>query len=465
MTEMYVETVVGPVPASWEIKRLETISEFITKGGTPTTYGFAWAAEADGIPFFRSECVTDAGFNPKGMNYIQVEAHLQMSRSEVKPGDLLMTITGNVGRVAKASEKYETANINQHIARVRILEERGASAQYVYHCLRHDGYATHYRAILTGQAYPQISLQQVRETPIALPPFVEQEKIAAILSSVDAKLDVVDCQVEATQALKRGLMQTLFSRGFGMRDEDERWVPHAQFKDSEFGHIPATWNIRTLESTSAFITKGGTPTTYGFDWATSESGIPFFRSECVTDNGFNPKGMNFIRAEAHQQMIRSQVEPGDVLMTITGNIGRVARASADYPIANINQHIARIRIKDDYDAEYVYQCLKQDFYAKYYGAILTGQAYPQISLKQVRETPIPCPPISEQRHIAKILTDCDLKIANLRLKHSAYQGLNRLRKYTPPKATSIALRGYRRAIFCITKFQRESSLFFDSLRP
>ncbi|MFG9220245.1 hypothetical protein ACEPYA_14890, partial [Pseudomonas aeruginosa] len=119
MTGVRKETVIGHVPASWDIKSLAEVSDFITKGGTPTTYGFDWADESNGIPFFRSECVTDEGFNPKGMNFIPAEAHHQMSRSEIKPGDLLMTITGNVGRVAKAPERFPAANINQHIARIR----------------------------------------------------------------------------------------------------------------------------------------------------------------------------------------------------------------------------------------------------------------------------------------------------------------------------------------------------------
>lgn len=424
MTMGRAESVIGLVPDSWTTRTLEEVSEFITKGGTPTTYGFDWASPTDGVPFFRSECVTDYGFNPKGMNYIHEQAHQQMRRSEIKPGDLLMTITGNIGRVALAPSAFETANINQHIARIRILVDAGAIASYVYHCLKHERYATFYRAILTGQAYSQISLQQVRETPVALPPLPEQQKISAILTGMDDKLDVIARQIEASQTLKQGLMQILFSRGFGTQDADGRWVPHAEFKDSELGAIPQAWRVCQLEDISEFITKGGTPTTYGFDWVKPEEGIPFFRSECVTDQGFNSKGMTFIHHEAHRQMARSEVRPGDVLMTITGNIGRVARAPSEYATANINQHIARIRINAG-DAEYAYQCLQQDSYVKHYGAILTGQAYPQISLKQVRETPIVLPPLLEQKQIARVLADADSKTALLGRKLTTLQTLKR----------------------------------------
>ncbi|MBH3441883.1 restriction endonuclease subunit S [Pseudomonas luteola] len=268
MTDVCKEAVVGNVPASWEIKLLAEVSAFITKGGTPTTYGFNWADESSGIPFFRSECVTDEGFNPKGMNFIPAEAHQQMSRSEVKPGDLLMTITGNIGRVAKATERFPTANINQHIARIRVLNGTGADPDFVYQCLKHQAYATYYRAILTGQAYPQISLEQVRGTPVAFPPLPEQKGIAAILTEVDNKIDVIARQIEATLTLKRGLTQTLFSRGVGTRYGDNRWMPHAKFKDSELGKIPEAWEVVPLGGLIQKLMdfRGRTPKKLGMDW-------------------------------------------------------------------------------------------------------------------------------------------------------------------------------------------------------
>jgi type I restriction enzyme, S subunit len=49
------------------------------------------------------------------------------------------------------------------------------------------------------------------------------------------------------------------------------------YKQTESGVFPLDWNHETLENLSAFITKGSTPTTYGFKW--EQSGILFLRSE------------------------------------------------------------------------------------------------------------------------------------------------------------------------------------------
>lgn len=420
MTDKHVETVVGHVPASWRIKRLEMISEFITKGGTPTTYGFEWADESDGIPFFRSECVTDAGFNPKGMNYIPVKAHLQMSRSEVKPGDLLMTITGNIGRVAKASDKYKTANINQHIARIRILEEAGVSAQYVYHCLKHDGYAAHYRAILTGQAYPQISLQQVRETPIALPNFAEQQKIAAILTAVDDKLHVISRQIDVTQTLKRGLMQTLFNRGFGIQDATGCWMPHTEFKDSELGNIPMGWAIRTLESV-ATVERGKFSARPRNDPKFFENGnIPFVQTgDIASSSRYVRQASQYLNAAGLG--VSKQFPAETIFITIAANIGDVAIAKIAMACPD---SLVGIRTTDvACDNTWLYYMLADN--KAYFDSQSTQNAQKNINLQVLKPFTFAMPTVKEQQHIAGILSALDDKLDRLTSRHIHCQDLKR----------------------------------------
>lgn len=54
-------------------------------------------------------------------------------------------------------------------------------------------------------------------------------------------------------------------------------IPKLRFKDDNGNDFPA-WNTTVrLEEISAFITKGATPTTYGFEWQVK--GIHFFRNK------------------------------------------------------------------------------------------------------------------------------------------------------------------------------------------
>lgn len=422
MTGVLKEAVVGHVPACWDIKPLSEVSDFITKGGTPTTYGFDWADESNGIPFFRSECVTDEGFNPKGMNFIPVEAHNQMSRSEVKPGDLLMTITGNVGRVAKASERFSTANINQHIARIRVLSDACADSDFVYQCLKHQAYATYYRAILTGQAYPQISLEQVRGTPVAFPPLPEQKKIAAILSAVDDKLDVITRQIEATRTLKQGLMQILFSRGVGIQDTNGRWLPHTEFKASELGEIPADWTVATVGEVCEV--KGGKRLPKGETLTEENTGYPYIRVTDMFMGGVDPTGILYVPSHVQASIARYTISKDDIFISVAGTLGLVGIVPEELDGANLTENadkLTDIKINRDYLFYYLCSDAIQDLIARE----ATSNAQPKLALTRIREFSFPLPPDEEQARIATILVSVDGKLRLLSTKRESYVSLKR----------------------------------------
>lgn len=204
----YKQTEVGEIPEDWVLTPLEKISAFITKGSTPTTYGFNWVQ--NGVLFLRSECVSENGLDLSQSMFISYKAHAVFNRSELRSGDILITITGNVGRVVYLGTDFSVGNMNQHIARVRIISDSVHSG-FVYHFLTQSSVRKAFNAITTGQAYPQISLKQVRNTVVPLPSLPEQRAIATVLSDMDAEIAALETRLAKTQALKRGMMQELLT--------------------------------------------------------------------------------------------------------------------------------------------------------------------------------------------------------------------------------------------------------------
>lgn len=192
----------------WKSAPLSQISEFITKGATPTTYGFGW--QSDGILFLRSECVAQDGLDLSQSMFISEEANRVLRRSEVRSGDILMTITGNVGRVVLLRLSVPSANINQHIARIRIRAE-SAFAPFIFHHLTQRCVREHFCSIVTGQAYPQISLKQVRDAAIPLPSLPEQMAIASVLTDMDDDIELIEEKLEKVKQVKGGMMQQLLT--------------------------------------------------------------------------------------------------------------------------------------------------------------------------------------------------------------------------------------------------------------
>jgi type I restriction enzyme S subunit len=137
----YMQTEAGVMPEVWERKPISSFSSFVTKGATPTTYGFKW--EDKGVLFLRSECVSAAGLDLTQSMFISDAAHAALIRGEVRSGDILITITGNVGRVVQLRPDFGYANINQHIARIRV-KDPGVLSDFVYHWLSQPSVRTYY---------------------------------------------------------------------------------------------------------------------------------------------------------------------------------------------------------------------------------------------------------------------------------------------------------------------------------
>lgn len=171
------------------------------------------------------------------------------------------------------------------------------------------------------------------------------------------------------------------------------------------------WEQRKLSELSDFITKGATPTTYGYDW--QESGIPFFRNDAIKDNQFIYGDFSYISEEANEALQRSEIHGDDILVAITGDIGKAGIVPKSIEKGNINQHTARVRIVKDAIPYFVYQSLITDEQQKKYQLIKTGLSMPQLSLQQIRDTIVLCPSVEEQLMIG----ECFINLDNLITLH------------------------------------------------
>ncbi len=408
MMEGYKDSPLGMIPNDWEIVTLGEIGNTFNglTGKTKVDFG-------SGKPYITYMNIFS---NPKLKNdFVDfVEIGEIENQNSVQYGDIFFTTSSEtvdeVGFSSVLLDKVEECYLNSFCFGFRMKDFQSLLPEYAVYLLRGEKSRKIISVLAQGSTRFNLSkINLLKKLYLSLPPLPEQQKIAEILSTVDAKIEVIDQQITETQALKKGLMQRLLTKGIG----------HTEFKDSALGEIPKSWEVSSLESHSAFITKGSTPTTYGFHW--EETGVQFLRSECVSPNGFILSGAMFISEEANNAMERSKIKGGDILMTITGNVGRVCIYPTEYLTGNINQHIARIRITDKLiSSQFIFQFLSQSTQIQEYLKITTGQAYPQLSLKQVRETKIPIPPLKEQTKIAEILSSVDDKLEVLSEKKTHY---------------------------------------------
>ena len=105
-----------------KIEKVKDISQLITKGTTPTTLGKNYLKE--GIRFLRVQNLFNGKVNyfPDDL-FIDDETDKLLSRSRIKPGDVLVSIAGTIGTSAIVEDSCGLLNCNQAVAIIRLEDQ------------------------------------------------------------------------------------------------------------------------------------------------------------------------------------------------------------------------------------------------------------------------------------------------------------------------------------------------------
>lgn len=185
--------------------------------------------------------------------------------------------------------------------------------------------------------------------------------------------------------------------------------------------VPDGWRAERLGDVSYLITKGTTPKTY------TNEGVNFIKVESISTNRtLIMDKFSKVDLETHNLQKRSQLESGDILFSIAGSLGRIGVVRSEHLPANINQALALIRLKDgDIDNAYCIQQLSASRVQSELKNLQTVGAQPNLSLQQVSDLLINCPPLPEQKKIASILTSVDEVIENTQKQIDKLQDLKK----------------------------------------
>lgn len=178
------------------MQRLKNLSVFVTSGSR----GWAEYYADDGATFVRIGNLQRNSINPdlNDIQYVRVPLGAEGERTRIQEGDVLISITADLGSVAAASPVLKDAYVSQHVALVRLNE--GVEARWLAYSVMGDLAKSHFKMASYGGTKVQLSLEDVRETPVIVPSLEEQKVIAAYLDLETAKLDVLRQKLEQSIA-------------------------------------------------------------------------------------------------------------------------------------------------------------------------------------------------------------------------------------------------------------------------
>ena len=193
-----------PIDPSWPMVELESVSEWITKGTTPTTDGHKF--QISGISFIKIESIKDDGeIDPSKVAFIDEKCHAALKRSQLRENDVVFSIAGTkMGITGFITSEILPANTNQALSIIRVKET--AHPRFVFHYLRSQVVQSLIERLKVGVAQFNLSLKQVSEIPIPLPPIETQR---AIVAEIEAEQALVNANRDLIIRFEKKIQTTL----------------------------------------------------------------------------------------------------------------------------------------------------------------------------------------------------------------------------------------------------------------
>ena len=216
-----------------QVDRLDELvkSRFIEMFGDPSTNSTEWSLikledyldiiggyafksdsfQEEGIPILRIGNINSGKFLPVNMVYWPDDDDL--ARYKVYPGDLVMSLTGTVGKddygnVCILDGAYSVYYLNQRNA--KLILKSSLNKVFLAEMLKFKEIKNRLTKISRGVRQANISNKDILSLEIPLPPLVLQNQFADFVAQVDKSKLVVQKSLEQLKILKKALMQEYF---------------------------------------------------------------------------------------------------------------------------------------------------------------------------------------------------------------------------------------------------------------
>ena len=189
-----------------------------------------------GTPIVTVEHLGNRRFSQQNLPLVSDTDKERLAKYTLQEGDIVFSRVGSVDRCS-----YVSASENGWLFSGRCLRLRcrnGCYPLFLYYYFCNEPIKQYIKSIAVGATMPSINTGLMADIPITLPNIENQKRIAAILSSLDDK-------IELNRRINDNLeqqAQALFKAWF----VDFEPFKDGKFVDSELGSIPEGWRVVSL---------------------------------------------------------------------------------------------------------------------------------------------------------------------------------------------------------------------------
>ncbi len=368
--------------AGWDWRPLGEVCK--TGSGATPLKTFKEYYEGGKIPWLLSGEVAQ-GEITEAKNFI-TEVGLKNSAAKLFPANsvLIAMYGATAGQVGIL--RFESAT-NQAVC--AILPNPRFVPEYLFYVFLH--LKENLIATATGNAQPNISQIKIKSTVIPIPPLDEQRRIVAVLDKAFAGISTATANVQKNLINARALFEHGLSDSFQNDDAAVSLGSIAKFVRGPFG---------------GSLKKN----------IFQPSGFAIYEQQHAIYDQFS-EIRYFVGKEKFDEMVRFQIHAGDILMSCSGTIGRVALVPEGARPGIINQALLKLSPSNKVFGEYLLWYMRSHMFREQIAARSGGAALQNVaSVAVLKEITFPLPEPSDQLKIVS-------RIKNLKASTDTLMGL------------------------------------------
>lgn len=352
---------------------LELVQDGNHGGNYPKVDEFTTA----GVPLITGACLIDGVVDYTKAVFLTHDRAEKLRVGLAKPGDVLLTHKGTMGKTAIVPEScYGLTILNPQLTLYRVSKTGGLLSRYLKFYFDSELFQKFLVQISATSTINTLPIREQKKLEIPVPPKDVQAGIVAVLGALDDRIAVLRETSATLEAIAQALFKSWFVDFDPVRAKMEGRTPEGMdeataalfpdsFEESELGLVPTGWRVEPLEKWLAVLETGRRPKG---GVSGIESGVPSIGAESITRIGeFDYGKTKFVSHEFFQKMKSGALESHDVLLYKDGGkpgvfLPRVSMFGDGFPfeVCGINEHVFRIRLKEPFGQNFLYFWLWSD---------------------------------------------------------------------------------------------------------
>jgi type I restriction enzyme S subunit len=371
-------------------------------------------------------------YDPASVRFISLKKFQQLQRSKVVGGDILIAKIGSVGRCSIYPDNAPTAIIPANLCKITV-SPAVVYNRFLYWQIRGDEFQQKLIGITSATAQPAFSVKRLKTLSARTAPYAEQHRIVKMIEQSLRQVDGATDRLSRVQQILRHFRKAVLAAacsgkltndwrkqnlGLTLVEDTIREIrtrrhelwkrnhgstrgyePPRNVEADALGDLPDQWEYVSSDCLFSFVTSGSR------GWAKyySDSGPLFLRVGNLDHDSIalDFSDVQHVKPLEGLEGERTRVEKGDILISITADVGMIGLVSEELGTAYVNQHVSLARPVGIADSRYLAWFLTSSVGQLQFEALQRGATKVGLGLDDIRSVAVPFPPLEEQYEIVR----------------------------------------------------------------